>query len=166
MVLKHNEDFHTNSSREAEPPPDPPSLVGKVTLRMGDTTGPISLKSISEVEGADFWPVGVTYGRQVILVPLATSGGVMAFGIFPSVNHLNCCRVPFVAWIQGTTEINAFRQKMVNAGAEVEEYNPAPLAVLQQYISAFEASMKPALLSAVDWKQDSSNEHDLARTAA
>jgi hypothetical protein len=166
MILKHNEDFHTTSSREAEPPPDPPSLVGKVTLRMGDTNGPLSEKSISEVNGADFWPVGVTYGRQVILVPLTSSNEVLAFGIFPAGNHVSCCRVPFVARVQGATEINAFRQKMLDAGAEVEEYNPAPLVVLQEYITAFEASMKPAMLSAMDWKQDSSNEDDRARTAA
>ena len=165
MILIHD-DFHTNSSREAEPPPDPPSLVGKVTLRMGDTHGPLSEKSISEVNGADFWPVGVTSGRQVILVPLTNSSEVMAFGIFPAVSHANCCRVPFVARVQGTTEINAFRQKMIDAGAEVGDYSSAPLEVLQEYITAFEGSLKPPLLSAVDWKQGSSNEEDSSRPAA
>jgi hypothetical protein len=167
MILKHDEQNHTTSSREAEPPPDPPSLVGKVTLRMGDTTGPLSEKSISEVDGADFWPVGVTSGRQVILVPLTSSDEVMAFGLFPAaVNHTHCCRVPFVARVQGTTAINALRQKLIDAGAEVGEYSTAPLGGLQNYITAFEQSLKPTLLSATDWKRDSSNEHDVARTAA
>lgn len=166
MILKHNEDFHTNSSREAEPPPDPPSLVGKVVLRMGDTDGPTSEKSISEVEAADFWPEGSTYGRQVILVPLTNSNELLAFGIFPAANHVNCCRVPFVAWINGLTEKNAFCQKMTDGGAEVGEFSPAPLVVLQEYITAFEEGLAPALRSAMDWKRDSSHQHDIARTAA
>ena len=166
MILKHDEQNHTTSSREAEPPPDPPSLVGKVTLRMGDTTGPISEKTISELDGADFWPEGVT-GGQVILVPLSSSNEVLAFGIFPAaVNHPNCCRVPFVAWVQGTTAISAFRQQLIDGGAEVGDYSTAPLGVLQDYITAFEQSLKPTLLSAMDWKQDSSNENDVKRPAA
>jgi hypothetical protein len=48
----------------------------------------------------------------------------------------------------------------------VGDYNPAPLVVLQEYITAFEQSLKPTLLSAMDWKRDSSNESDIERPAA
>jgi hypothetical protein len=167
MIL-HHDGMHTSSSKEAEPPPPPPGVKGAVTLRMGDTNDPTQQEGISEA--ANFWPTGSSE-RQVILVPMTDSDEFLAFGIYPVTDHqLYCCRVPFVAWGKVSTDLEVFLNRMTESTAEVGLYSEAPLEVLQQYVDNFPSlsSLRTGktLLSAVDWKQDASNEDDVAVPAA